>query len=90
MVANALDVHIVDSQALQHEHSHILSHENIPDSQHNSADCHLCGHCSGTQAQWLNQQSLFENDLSHPIQRSYYRLSKISSPINQLLRPPKA
>lgn len=90
MVANSLDIHIVDLQSLQHEHSHILSHENIPDGQHNSADCHICGHCSGTHAQWLSQYTSVDTKALQAAHQFYYLQTKISSPVNQLLRPPKA
>jgi len=60
------------------------------DNSHNPADCHHCGHCHGTHAQWLGNITGIK---LHAVatQHSFYYLSRvIDAPVTQLLRPPKA
>lgn len=60
------------------------------DISHNPADCHHCGHCHGTHAQWLGNTNGIELD-SVATHHGFYYLSKvIDAPVTQLLRPPKA
>jgi len=60
------------------------------DISHNPADCHHCGHCHGTHAQWLVSTNGIKLD-SVATHHGFYYLSKvIDAPITQLLRPPKA
>ena len=69
-VANSLDFHAIDIQHLQHEHKH-SEHEQLQSElsanetsdkvsteHHNPADCHHCGHCHGTHAQWVSQSHI--------------------------------
>tara|TARA_R110001606_G_scaffold203654_3_gene351736 strand:- start:645 stop:1046 length:402 start_codon:yes stop_codon:yes gene_type:complete len=60
------------------------------DMSHNPADCHHCGHCQGTHAQWLGNNTAIKlaSVANHHV---FYYLSKvIDAPVTQLLRPPKA
>ncbi|WP_339771331.1 hypothetical protein [uncultured Paraglaciecola sp.] len=60
------------------------------DISHNPADCHHCGHCHGTHAQWLGNNTAIEL-ASVATHHGFYYLSKvIDAPVTQLLRPPKA
>ena len=56
-VADSDKSHVVDAQHIQTEHSHdvddIELFDESSDSEHNSKDCHHCGHCQGAHTQWL-------------------------------------
>ena len=59
-VAQSMDLHTFDAEHVQTPHDH--SQDTKPsgeqhvadDSGHNVADCHHCGHCSGTHLNWLS------------------------------------
>lgn len=59
------------------------------DEHHNPSDCHHCGHCNGTHAQWFGFQSL--TNLQHLSQNHNfdYLDADIEAPTSRLLRPPK-
>jgi len=85
-----------DNIATEHAQVQLKSSEqpdadNVPvDKSHNPADCHHCGHCHGTHAQWIVSTNGIELD-SVATHHNFYYLSKvIDAPITQLLRPPKA
>jgi hypothetical protein len=60
------------------------------DSSHNPADCHHCGHCHGTHAQWLGHSAGIQFS-SLATSHVFYYLSRVKdAPVTQLLRPPKA
>ena len=101
-VANSLDFHAIDTQHLQHEHKHSEhkqeqselsaneTSDKVSTEHHNPADCHHCGHCHGTHAQWLGNNTAIEL-ASVATHHGFYYLSKvIDAPVTQLLRPPKA
>ncbi len=85
-----------DNIATEHAQVQLKSSEqpdadNVPvDKSQNPADCHHCGHCHGTHAQWIVSTNGIELD-SVATHHNFYYLSKvIDAPITQLLRPPKA
>jgi cytochrome c553 len=100
-VANSLDFHAIDTQHLQHEHQHSEHNQASNDmptkvlgesakaEHHNPADCHHCGHCHGTHAQWLSQHKI--NNLQSVVSTHNFNYldAIIDAPINRLLRPPK-
>ena len=69
-VANSLDFHAIDTEHLQHDHDHAEHSINASVSpeidiseddakvHHNPADCHHCGHCHGSHAQWVGHHSI--------------------------------
>lgn len=101
-VASLLDFHVVNPEHLQQEHQHSLDHQpssiafeqfdnsqKMSSEQHNPSDCHHCGHCQGTHAQWLGQQLEQKMPLTqHSHQFSYLKIL-IDGPVSQPLRPPK-
>ncbi|APD86582.1 hypothetical protein ACI7YQ_11250 [Alteromonas marina] len=100
-VANSLDFHAIDTQHLQHEHKH-SEHEQVQSDlsakatsdkvsteHHNPADCHHCGHCHGTHAQWVSQNHINILKTVVSIHNFNYLDAVIDAPINRLLRPPK-
>ena len=100
-VANSLDFHAVDIQHLQHEHKH-SEHEQVQSElsanetsdkvsteHHNPADCHHCGHCHGTHAQWVSQSHINSLKTVVSVHNFNYLDAVIDAPINRLLRPPK-
>ncbi|MFQ3197122.1 MAG: hypothetical protein ACI8R9_001878 [Paraglaciecola sp.] len=102
-VANSLDYHAIDSQHLSEVHEHQLGDNSInemtqtnadnsltTDSSHNPADCHHCGHCHGSHAQWVGHTAGIRIN-SNATNHAFHYLSRvIDAPIAQLLRPPKA
>ncbi|GAA6182758.1 hypothetical protein [Aliiglaciecola sp. NS0011-25] len=56
---------------------------------HNPADCHHCGHCQGSHAQWLGNDVSIELASIHPSSGFYYLSIVVDAPVTQLLRPPK-
>ena len=100
-VANSLDFHAIDIQHLQHEHKH-SEHEQVQSElsanetsdkvsteHHNPADCHHCGHCHGTHAQWVSQSHINSLKTVVSVRNFNYLDAVIDAPINRLLRPPK-
>ncbi|MEP0354407.1 hypothetical protein [Paraglaciecola sp.] len=57
---------------------------------HNPADCHHCGHCHGTHAQWLGSLTSIELTSITTLHDFYYLSKVIDGPVTQLLRPPIA
>tara|TARA_A200000159_G_scaffold159380_1_gene177932 strand:+ start:56 stop:481 length:426 start_codon:yes stop_codon:yes gene_type:complete len=100
-VANSLDFHAIDTQHLQHEHDHAEHSSDAPVSavidvseddatgHHNPADCHHCGHCHGTHAQWVGHHSI--NNLNEVMSSHNFNYldAVLDASINRLLRPPK-
>lgn len=100
-VANSLDFHAIDTQHLEHEHDHAEHRSDAPVSavidvseddaagHHNPADCHHCGHCHGTHAQWVGHHSI--NNLNEVMSSHNFNYldAVLDAPINRLLRPPK-
>lgn len=85
---------LVDNAASEKTKIHIKlnvqAETSTADILHNPVDCHHCGHCHGTHAQWLGNTNSIELD-SVTTYHGYYYLSKvIDTPVTQLLRPPKA
>lgn len=94
-IVNAQDIHQVDRQHVQSEHFH--AQDDIAanttgslssDSDHNSADCHHCGHCHGSHAQWV--VSPFVNDVFHKKNDARFRhtLSINDGYSSDMMRPP--
>lgn len=59
-------------------------------NHHNPADCHHCGHCHGSHAQWLEHTADIQLNIAQINPAFYYRSQLVASAITQLLRPPKA
>ena len=59
-VAQSVDLHTYDAEHVQTSHDHSLDtkpsvdQHGAEDSEHNVADCHHCGHCTGTHLNWLS------------------------------------
>jgi hypothetical protein len=59
-IANSQEIHEIDIQHIQIEHSHeydrqIVDNELPIEGEHSVKDCHHCGHCHGFHSQWLTQ-----------------------------------
>lgn len=99
-VANSLDFHTIDSEHLQHDHDHAEHKKRLPkinaqdtsddkSGHHNPADCHHCGHCHGSHAQWVGCHSIHNlNEVAFSHNFNYLD-AVIDAPVNRLLRPPK-
>ena len=100
-VANLLDFHSVNVQHLSEVHEHQNNTKSkaiamqqgadsvLDEATHNPADCHHCGHCNGSHAQWLEPTS---NNPIHSLVTPdlfYYLSIVIEAPLTQLLRPPR-
>ena len=85
-----------DNTASANTHVQLQSNEQADtnnvtvDISHNPADCHHCGHCHGTHAQWLGNINGIELDAVTTHHGFYYLSKEIDAPVTQLLRPPKA
>ncbi|NOU50080.1 hypothetical protein HG263_05945 [Pseudoalteromonas sp. JBTF-M23] len=57
VMAASTQIHQIDIEHLQTEHTHNLSatalNEQYDQSGHNVKDCHHCGHCSGSHLCWF-------------------------------------
>jgi len=99
-VADNRQIHQIDTEHLKVEHSHQSDKQikTAPDSkltsmldsniEHDNEDCHHCGHCHGSHAQWLAL-----NHLSMPIHSARNNLFNYQSKLNigtqeNLFRPP--
>ncbi|MFT4941199.1 MAG: hypothetical protein ACI88A_004263 [Paraglaciecola sp.] len=102
-VANSLDYHAIDSQHLSEVHEHQLGDNSINemtqtsadislpgDNSHNPADCHHCGHCNGSHAQWVGHTAGIHIHSLATKHAFHYLYRVINAPMTQLLRPPKA
>jgi len=97
-VADSLAFEPIDAQHLQHEHSHSehanTSHQSSPinhdtNDDHHPAECHHCGHCQGTHAQWLGHSAQNEALGLRQFHHYVYLSLFVEAPPNKLLRPPK-
>ncbi|GAB54365.1 hypothetical protein GPUN_0211 [Glaciecola punicea ACAM 611] len=103
-VASSLDFHVIDKEHLQQEHQHSIDDKiaaiplqdiDVDDGtskstkHHNSADCHHCGHCHGTHAQWFIQQHSGKILLAAQLHQFFYFKIMIDGQVSRLLRPPK-
>ena len=68
-IANSQEIHEIDIQHIQIEHSH------------NVKDCHHCGHCHGFHTQWLVQTQIF-TERPNQIGHQYGYLFQYSSPLH--------
>jgi len=92
-MANSDENHQVDYQHLQTEHSHDIDKPafstDASNDNHNSKDCHHCGHCQGSHTQWLTSK---KNDLTptnFQVTNLYlYSILIEKSFIEELIRPP--
>ncbi len=93
-IAGASETHQLDIQHLQTEHSHSddanLVTEGSGTDNHNTQDCHHCGHCSGAHLAWI-----IAKDLPSGIDRKYvdktpYQNTTEKEFIEATLRPPIA
>ena len=94
-VANSDENHQVDLQHLQTKHSHDIDNiELVDDSserEHNIKDCHHCGHCLGSHAQWLTSEKAYLTTPDFLISNQYLYSSHLEkSFIEELIRPPIA
>lgn len=61
-IAETSKTHQLDVQHLQTEHSHSDDASNSVANEHDTQDCHHCGHCSGSHLVWI-----FVKDVSSPL-----------------------
>jgi len=98
-VANSLDFHTIGTQHLQHEHDHAehdkrLSKTNAQDTSddknkhHNPADCHHCGHCSGSHLSWILVSNSISSTKLHAINKVPFQPDKLKESLHTILRPP--
>jgi len=96
-MAKSVDFHVVDFEHLKSEHVHAIDEQMTAeqlaqptdDDNHNSADCHHCGHCSGMHMQCITNIYISENlDFKSSLIFDYLNVI-IDAPISRLLRPPK-
>jgi hypothetical protein len=101
-VASSLDFHAIDTEHLQQIHQHsiddkaekkvlqqVASDKNTTTNQHNASDCHHCGHCHGTHAQWVTQQHSQKILLVAQSHHFFYLKTIIDGQVSRLLRPPR-
>jgi len=93
-IAESSETHQLDVQHLQTEHSHAddgnIIKDNGSSNEHNTQDCHHCGHCSGSHLVWI-----LEKDVSSPINlmsfdKTPYLNTTQKEFIEATLRPPIA
>lgn len=85
-IANSQEIHEIDIQHIQIEHSHesdrFVADKELPtDNEHNAKDCHHCGHCHGFHIQWLVQSQTF-TERPNQIGHQYGYLFQYSSPLH--------
>lgn len=98
-MAKSVDFHVLDAEHIKSEHVHAVDdhvtaeHISQPtgdSDNHNSADCHHCGHCSGTHMQYVSITYISEHlDFISNHIFDYLKVI-IEAPISRLLRPPKS
>ena len=96
-IADAPTAHIAEPEHLQSTHEHSLhdaelfSNTTTDHGAHDIADCHHCGHCQGSHAPWQMYENagLDQHNLL-PEQIFYYQEQDLSSPVENLIRPPIA
>ena len=92
-VADTKDTHQLDSEHLKTEHSHALDqaafNTDFLDTEHDVKDCHHCGHCQGSHAQWLASLKNAETPLKLIALNQYIYLNHLDkSYVEELNRPP--
>jgi hypothetical protein len=94
-VANVEQIHQVDIKHLQTQHSHDSDIDEFlndaSDNQHNSKDCHHCGHCQGSHSPWVMAKPLdnFPSDIL--VSQLYFYLTHPNNRfIEDPIRPPIA
>tara|TARA_R110000796_G_scaffold122432_2_gene236795 strand:- start:170 stop:541 length:372 start_codon:yes stop_codon:yes gene_type:complete len=85
-IANSQEIHELDVQHIQIEHSHesddqVVDNDLSTDNEHNVKDCHHCGHCHGFHTQWLVQTQIF-TERPNQIGHQYGYLFQYSSPLH--------
>lgn len=94
-VVNLEPPHQVDVSHLQTTHDHASDTEHSSSAtqadEHNSNDCHHCGHCQGTHLQWFSEKSTGANSpvLIAAANFVYHSGLDKRSP-DELIRPPIA
>jgi ABC-type nickel/cobalt efflux system permease component RcnA len=94
-VAESGNNHQVNAKHLQTEHSHKLDKNTVTDisneNGHNIEDCHHCGHCQGSHAQWLTSKKSPQLTSKLLVINQYFYLTQLNkSFIEELIRPPIA
>lgn len=106
-VANLSDSHQIDSQHLQTTHSHARDdvkqndlassveyqneHLDQKIDEHNISDCHHCGHCQGSHAQWFAGKRAHQPTPLQLVSNRFFHLAQIKPLfIDELIRPPIA
>ncbi|MBL4764677.1 MAG: DUF2946 domain-containing protein [Colwellia sp.] len=94
-MANSDDNHQVDSQHRQTEHSHDLDHneffEGSSEDEHDSKDCHHCGHCQGSHTSWLVSIKNSDTTVALLVSNQYFYHTHLDkSFIEEPIRPPIA
>jgi len=96
-VADAEKPHQINNQHLQTEHVH--DYDDNPDSlnkaisesdtEHNTNDCHHCGHCQGSHTQWIANKKIAPTAADFMVFNQYSYFSHLDkSFIEELIRPP--
>ncbi len=94
-VANSDENHQVDTQHLQTEHSHDVDNLEFFDEssqdEHNIEDCHHCGHCQGSHAQWFASKKKSDTAAKFIVNNQFVYLGHLDkSIVEKAIRPPIA
>jgi len=96
-VADAEKPHQINPQHLQTEHVHDsdnLESQNkslneYSDTEHNTNDCHHCGHCQGSHTQWIVNKKITTSPTDFMVFNQYFYFNHLDkSFIEELIRPP--
>lgn len=93
-VAGSVDMHVYDPVHAQTEHSHSqdskpskeLLASNVDD--HDTADCHHCGHCAGNHLNWVSSSLQSISTSTSELQFHTSPIVNLPVTVNELLRPP--
>lgn len=88
-VQNALSDFQADVGSIKNANTYSLDSHESGDEHHNPSDCHHCGHCNGTHAQWVGFQNLTNLQRLSQNHDFDYLDADIEEPTSRLLRPPK-
>ena len=95
-VADAEKPHQINTQHLQTEHVHEYDHESLnrslsdsPNGEHNTNDCHHCGHCQGSHTQWISNKKITTTPTDFIVFNQYFYLNYLDNNfIEEPIRPP--
>lgn len=92
-VADAEKPHQINSQHLQTEHLHDVDNleplNDSSDAEHNTNDCHHCGHCQGSHTQWIANKKIAAIPADFIVFNQYFYFNHLDkSFIEEPIRPP--